>query len=309
MSSVSPRPSFVTVPPTSPPGLTVMEFLSGHFPHIVPELWQKRFRENKVFHGNDRPADPFSLADSGMEFKYFREVDSEPGIAASHTLLFRDEHIIVACKPHFQPVVPGGKFVNACLLYRLMEETGLPELSPVHRIDRHTAGLVLFSVNEKERAAYQSLFKSRQVEKEYHANVQWLSNPPPGDSFDLESRIEKRGTGFLQELVEGTPNAFCRIRVVERSGSFAALTLNPQTGKKHQLRLQVSQIGARMVNDPFYPVLSTESPDDSEKPLQLLSKHLCFRDPHTLRELSFSSPRALIPLGHGHQIQPLHEPT
>jgi tRNA pseudouridine32 synthase / 23S rRNA pseudouridine746 synthase len=297
MSSVSPRPSSITVPPHSAPGLNLMDFLCGYFPNIVPELWQKRFRENKVLHGNGTPADPMEPVHSGMEFKYFREVESEPEMAASHSILFRDEHILVACKPHFQPVVPGGKFVNTCLLYQLMRETGLPELSPVHRIDRHTAGLVLFSVNEKERAAYQGLFKSGEIEKEYHANVEWISEPPLDDGWELKGRITKRGRTFLQELVEGIPNAFCRIHVSERLNSYAALTLNPLTGKKHQLRLQVSQIGAKILNDPFYPVLSAEAPDQGNMPLQLLSKHLRFRDPHTLREYFFSSPRTLIPLG------------
>ncbi|MBW8889937.1 MAG: pseudouridine synthase, partial [Fibrobacteres bacterium] len=230
------------------------------------------------------------------EILYFREVAAEPSISDAHQILYRDDHILVACKPHFMPVVPGGKFVRECLLYRLMEETGLRGLSPVHRIDRHTAGLVLFSIHENERGRYQELFMEHQVEKGYLANVRWLGEPPAEDSWDLECRIEKNAPTLRRDLAEGVSNAFCRMSLLKRSGAYAGLALYPLTGKRHQLRLQVSQIGAAILNDPYYPDLLPEAADDPDRPLQLLSKSLRFRDPFTQRERAFTSPRVLLPL-------------
>jgi tRNA pseudouridine32 synthase/23S rRNA pseudouridine746 synthase len=231
-----------------------------------------------------------------MEIRYFREIPAEPRVSDAHQILYRDDHILVACKPHFLPVVPGGKFVRECLLYHLMEETGLHGLSPVHRIDRHTAGLVLFSIQENERGRYQDLFRERQVEKGYLANVRWLSGPPMADTWELAGRIEKYGPTLRRHLAEGVSNSFCRVRILNRSGAYAELALYPFTGKRHQLRLQVSQIGAAILHDPYYPDLLLEAPDDPARPLQLLSKSLRFRDPFTQRELAFISPRALLPL-------------
>jgi tRNA pseudouridine32 synthase/23S rRNA pseudouridine746 synthase len=302
--------------------ITLLEFLSGRFPHIAAETWKSRIGDGKVRFGDGSPAMPLSKVGPGMEIRYFREVAAEPRVSDAHQILYRDDHILVACKPHFLPVVPGGRFVRQCLLYHLMEETGLRGLSPVHRIDRHTAGLVLFSIHENERGPYQDLFKDRQVEKEYLANVRWLSGAfsekktekktekeapsqegPPGqegpsgqDSWELQGRIEKYGPALRRRLTEGVPNAFCRMSLLKRSGAYAKLALHPLTGKTHQLRLQVSQIGAAILHDPLYPDLFPEAPDDPARPLQLLSKSLRFRDPFTQRELTFTSPRALLPL-------------
>jgi tRNA pseudouridine32 synthase/23S rRNA pseudouridine746 synthase len=305
------------VPRETPAGLTVLDFLTGRFPHIGAATWNSRIGEGNVRFGDGTAAVALAKVGPGMELRYFREVSEEPRLRDAHRILYRDEHILVACKPHFLPVVPGGNFVRECLLYRLMEETGLPGLSPIHRIDRHTAGLVLFSIHENERGRYQDLFKQREVEKEYLANVRWLAGTPPvegtpstaetlsaggtpaQDSWELEGRIEKYGPTLRRGLAEGVPNSFCRVSVLKRSGAYAELALYPSTGKRHQLRVQVSQIGAAILNDPYYPDLIPEAPDDPARPLQLLSKRLRFRDPFTEEEQEFVSPRALLPLPEG----------
>jgi tRNA pseudouridine32 synthase/23S rRNA pseudouridine746 synthase len=296
VNSISPRASSVTVPRGISEDSTVLEFLAGCFPHIGAERWKWRIAEGNVRFGDGSAASVFSKVGPGMEIRYFREVAAEPHISDAHQILYRDEHILVACKPHFLPVVPGGKFVKECLLYHLMEETGLRGLSPVHRIDRHTAGLVLFSIQENERGRYQDLFRQQQVEKRYLANVRWLADQPAENSWELEGRIEKYGPTLRRDLAEGIPNSFCRVSLLKRSGGYASLALHPSTGKRHQLRLQVSQIGAAILNDPYYPDLVPEAPDDPDRPLQLLSKSLSFRDPFSEEERAFASPRELLPL-------------
>jgi tRNA pseudouridine32 synthase/23S rRNA pseudouridine746 synthase len=314
VNSISPRASSILVPQGSQAYGTVLDFLSGRFPHVGEETWKIRIREGNVRFGDGTSASAMSKVAPGMELRYFREVSTEPRISDAHQILYRDEHILVACKPHFLPVVPGGKFVRECLLYRLIQETGLRGLSPIHRIDRHTAGLVLFSVHERERGSYQELFRERRVAKEYLANVRWLSGAtsvegapsraetlsaagaPAQDTWELEGRIEKYGPTLRRGLAEGVPNSFCRVSVQKRSDAYAELALYPSTGKRHQLRVQVSQIGAAILNDPYYPDLIAEAPDDPARPLQLLSKRLRFRDPFTDEEREFISPRTLLPL-------------
>ena len=290
------------MPHGTPADITLLDFLSGRFPHIGAEAWGSRIWEGKVTFGDGTVPSALSKVGPGMEIRYFREVSEEPRLSDVHHILYRDEHILVACKPHYLPVVPGGRFVRECLLYQLMEETGLRGLSPVHRIDRHTAGLVLFSIHENERARYQDLFKDRQVAKGYLANVRWISGPPSQegppaqDSWELEGRIERYGATLRRHLAEGASNAFCRMSLLKRSGAYAGLALYPFTGKTHQLRLQVSQIGAAILYDPYYPDLLPEAPDDPARPLQLLSKSLRFRDPITQGEREFTSRRELLPL-------------
>ncbi|MEO7425243.1 MAG: pseudouridine synthase [Fibrobacteria bacterium] len=296
MNSISPKASSIVVPRGIPADVTLLDFLSGRFPHIGAETWKSRIGEGKVRFGDGTAASAQCKVAPGLEILYFREVSAEPRIPDAHQILYRDDHILVACKPHFLPVVPGGKFVRECLLYHLLEETGLRGLSPVHRIDRHTAGLVLFSIHESERGRYQDLFKERQVEKMYLANVRWLSGAPSENSWELEGRIEKYGPTLRRDLAEGVANAFCRMDLMKRSGAYAALALYPSTGKRHQLRVQVSQIGAAILHDPYYPELLPEAPDDPALPLQLLSKSLRFRDPFTQLERAFTSPRELLPL-------------
>ncbi len=293
---IAPRASSVLVPRGIPVELTVLDFLSDRFPKLGAETWKRRIEEGKVLLGDGTAAAVFSQVAPGMELRYFREVSSEPRISDAHRILYRDEHILVACKPHFLPVVPGGNFVKECLLYQLMEETGLPGLSPVHRIDRHTAGLVLFSIHENERGRYQDLFRERQVEKRYLANVRWILEPPAEDTWELEGRIERDGATLRCHLAKGPSNAFCRINLLRRSGAYAELALYPFTGKRHQLRVQVSQIGAGILYDPYYPELLGEATGDPARPLQLLSKSLRFRDPFTQREMAFTSTRELLPL-------------
>lgn len=291
-----------------PVDVTLLDFLSERFPHIGAETWKTRIEEGNVRFIDGTAAYAHSKVEPGTEIRYFREVSVEPRLLDAHQIIYRDDHILVACKPHFMPVVPGGKFVRECLLYHLLEETGLRGLSPVHRIDRHTAGLVLFSIHENERGRYQELFKDRRVEKGYLANVRWISGPPSfegtpssegapaEDSWELQGRIEKYGPTLRRDLAEGVPNAFCRMSLLKRSRGYGELALYPSTGKRHQLRLQVSQIGAAILNDPYYPDLLAEAPDDPARPLQLLSKSLRFRDPFTQEEREFTSPRVLLPL-------------
>jgi tRNA pseudouridine32 synthase/23S rRNA pseudouridine746 synthase len=198
---------------------------------------------------------------------------------------------VVADKPHFMPVTPSGRYLHATLLVRLKRRLGLPELSPLHRIDRDTAGLVLLSVQQRTRGAYQALFRDRQITKHYDAIAPWRADL----AFPREhaSRLEESEQFFRMHEVPGEPNSLTRIELVEVAEPWARYRLSPVTGKRHQLRVHMAALGMPLRNDPFYPVVNDPPEGDYSRPLQLLARSLEFTDPVTGEARVFESRQAL----------------
>lgn len=262
-----------------PPGpwTTVLDGLCARFPAIPRETWVDRFARGRVLDAEgaalalDAPYRP------GAEIRYFREVADEPVIPYAETVLHADADLVVADKPHFLPVTPAGGFVRETLLARLVQRLGNPDLVPLHRIDRDTAGLVLFSANPATRAAYQALFRERRIRKRYEAIAPAL----PGVSFPLvrSTRLVRGEPFFRMQEVEGVPNSETRIEVLERAGAWWRYALEPVTGRKHQLRVHMAGLGAPIANDRWYPRVTAAAPDDGARPLKLLARSLAFVDP------------------------------
>jgi len=224
---------------------------------------------------------------------YFREVENEPVIPFPETILFQNDEILVACKPHFLPVIPGGRFVNECLLNRLRARTGISNLTPLHRIDRETAGIVIFSVNKKTRGLYHDLFMHGKITKTYYAIAE-VTQPQQDDLWIVQNRIVRGEPRFRMKTVAGVVNSQSHIHLLKVKGNRGHFCLNPVTGKTHQLRLHMSGLGFRIINDRLYPDLLAEQNDDFEQPLQLLAKQITFRDPITGKNVEFSSEQALL---------------
>ncbi len=222
---------------------------------------------------------------------YYREVVDEPPIPFDEVVLFEDAHLLVVDKPHFLPVVPSGGYLRETVLVRLKKKLGLDDLVPIHRIDRDTAGLVLFSKQMASRAAYSALFSQHAVRKTYEAIAPWR----PGLSWPQTraSRIRGAGHFMLQREVPGTPNAITTIDVLEVRGGLARYQLKPVTGQRHQLRVHMLALGLPILNDGLYPTLSPEGQVDYAKPLQLLAKRLEFIDPVCGESRQFDSARML----------------
>ncbi|NVN92847.1 MAG: pseudouridine synthase [Desulfuromonadales bacterium] len=290
---ISTHPSVVTMPQTGKPYPTILTFLCGRFPSISREVWERRILEGKV-HGEN--AQPIALdteyAPQGRIF-YFREVSTEPQIPFTEQILFLDDHILVACKPHFLPVTPGGRYVDQCLLNRLRIRTGIRDLAPLHRIDRETAGLVLFSVSKKSRGLYGKLFLNGQVEKTYLA-IATCQQHQQTASWNVENRIEQGEPWFRMKTVTGVVNARSTICLKEVRGERAYFELKPHTGKTHQLRIHMGGLGFGILNDRLYPELQPEHEDNFDTPLQLIARSLQFRDPLSGKLREIMSERQLL---------------
>jgi tRNA pseudouridine32 synthase/23S rRNA pseudouridine746 synthase len=254
-------------------------------------VWQQRMVDGKV-HWHDGSLISASCAFSPQQrVYYYREVESEPVIPFTEKIIFQDELILVAYKPHFLPVTPGGGYVEECLQGRLRNRTGNQQLQAVHRIDKATAGLVLFSVKPDSRHHYHNLFEAHKVSKTYQAVACTNTNfPLINQQWEIKNRLEKTGTRFLMHIVEGMANSHSRIRCLQCSADKALFELNPITGKTHQLRLHMQSLGWPILHDTYYPqLLQPLKPDDFSKPLQLLAQKLEFTDPITQEKRSFFS--------------------
>ncbi len=281
-------PSYLWLPPGS--GGSMLAFLTAQFPAIDADSWRRRMARHEVVDGAGLALSPDSLARPGMRIWYYREVETETPIPFEEAVLFQDDHLVVVDKPHFLPMTPSGRFLRETLLVRLKDKLGLPSLTPIHRLDRETAGVVVFSSDARTRGAYQSLFQQRSVRKVYEALAAPLSLDYP---FTYRSRMVDGEQFFVMREAPGAPNSETVIELIEQRGGLALYRLQPHTGRKHQLRLHMASLGAPIVNDAFYPVALPCKGDDYSAPLQLLARSIAFIDPLTGQEREFVSQRRL----------------
>jgi len=268
------------------------DFLIDRFPGIPAEIWAARLEAGDVIDAEGRPVDTQRRYQPHARLYYYRALETEPRIPFEESIIFQDAYLVVADKPHFLPVIPSGRYVQETLLVRLKRKLGLETLSPIHRIDRETAGLVVFTVQPALRSVYQDLFLRHSIRKYYEAIAPW--RPELQLPLTYRCRLAENPERFMQMRVEdGAPNSETRFELLEVRGAWARYGLTPVTGRKHQLRAHCAALGLPILHDQIYPTHQPENSDDYARPLQLLAKSIAFQDPVSGAPRRFTSPRTL----------------
>lgn len=288
--------SRLRVKPGDPP--TVLALLHARLPQIGD--WAQRLRDADVLNAHGQPVQADSACPAGSLLWYWRRTDPEPRVPFEVAVLHRCERLLVVDKPPFLAVSPGGRHVQETVLLRLRRALGLPSLSPLHRLDRDTQGVLALAIRPEDRDRYQALWRTRAVSKVYEAIAPW------SDALDrpLTARhrlVEPQDERFMQmQVVDGEPNAETRVERLHEvdpatvpgaspGQRLARYRLSPHTGRKHQLRAQMAALGLPLVGDRIYPRLEPLGPDDFTRPLMLLARSLSFVDPVDGREQHFES--------------------
>jgi tRNA pseudouridine32 synthase/23S rRNA pseudouridine746 synthase len=270
--------SVVSVPHGAP---HLLDFLAQRMPGISRSEWAERLDQGLVLNEDGQPALAHQACHAGQRFYYYRHLADEPLLPFQAQVLFEDAHLLVVDKPHFMPVTPSGRYVQQSLLVQLKRLTGCANLVPLHRIDRETAGLVLFGKRLQDRDAYHALFRDHLIHKTYHAvaahapHLQlprvYASRLVPGEPF------------FRTKEVPGPANSETRVALLHTDGQRALYALEPISGKRHQLRVHMNALGIPIEGDLFYPTVlrGPDAPEDFSQPLQLLAQSVRFTDPIT----------------------------
>ncbi|MEU4837282.1 RluA family pseudouridine synthase [Nocardia testacea] len=269
---------------------TVRDHLVHRLPRVAPARIDEMLHAGEIVDLTG-PLAPDAPYVPGGAVWFHRDLPEEKPVPFDLPIVYRDDTILVADKPHFLATIPRGSHILQTALVRLRRELDLPDLIPAHRLDRATAGLVLFVVDPTRRGAYQTLFQRQRVRKEYEA----VAGYREGLLFplSLESRIIKEKHVLAAQEVSGPPNARTRVELIERRGDIARYRLHPATGRTHQLRLHMNSLGIPILGDDFYPVITDKPVDDFTRPLQLLAATLEFTDPVTGEHRRFDSGRHL----------------
>jgi tRNA pseudouridine32 synthase / 23S rRNA pseudouridine746 synthase len=274
-------------------GMSLLEFVSQRFTHVPREQWQARFDMGEICDAQGVALLAQAICQPKQKLYYYRSVAQEVAVPFEAHIVFANEHLVIADKPHFLPVTPSGRYVQETLLARLKRLLHNEALVPIHRIDRDTAGLVMFSASPASRGVYQALFRERRVSKVYEAIAPY--KPELALPLHYACRVAPAVHFMQMQVVDGAPNAFTDISVLEQRGAWARYALSPLTGRRHQLRVQMAALGMPICNDGLYPALTPErAADDFSHPLLLLAKQLSLDDPMTQQRIEVHSMRSLF---------------
>ncbi len=278
---------------------TITEFLTYQFPNVPQEEWLSRMARGDVLDAQGLAITPEQPYQPYIKLYYYRSLPAELRIPFDEEVLYQDDYLVVADKPHFLPVIPAGRYLQETLLVRLKLKLGIDTLAPIHRIDRETAGLVLFSIQPSTRDRYQAVFRERAIIKQYEAIA--ALRPELTLPMTYRSRLVDSESFMRMCEAQGEPNSETVIELLEVKENLARYSLRPHTGKRHQLRVHMAALGMPLLNDQIYPVHQPEFREDGEhvepdysKPLQLLAKRLAFTDPVTGQQRQFESRRKLM---------------
>jgi tRNA pseudouridine32 synthase/23S rRNA pseudouridine746 synthase len=273
----------------------MLDFLVERFPAVSAADWCARMAGGHVVDREGLRVAPEQPYVPHGKLYYYRTVLNEAPNAAQACVLFEDELLVVADKPHFLPVTPSGNYLQETLLVRLRRKLGVDALTPLHRLDRETAGVVLFAKRPETCAGYHALFVDRAVDKAYqaiaprHASLRFpLTRASTLVTSDHFMQMHEAPDDASRE-----PNARTEIDLLETRGAQARYRLRPLSGRRHQLRVHMAALGLPILGDRIYPDLLPQGGDEADNPLRLLAESIAFRDPVTGEHRRFASRQQL----------------
>ena len=312
--------------PNNAAPVTIADYLVARFYPNNPQIIHARFNTGEVRLDDGTILSSDSPYMPGERIWYFRELADEPQLPSDMPVLYEDEHVLAIDKPHFLPTTPRGSYIAQTALTKLRVREQNPLLIPIHRLDRPTAGVLLFAKTVQARRPFQMMFQHRQASKTYRAvapvpaDVTAAEQALSTEGLQVRSHIQKiRDQLQVQQLSEQEcaaqgvePNTLTTVKILRtfppsaqavegwraepalnKKQEWALYDLEPHTGKTHQLRAHLNLLGSPILGDVLYPQVLPDTPDRPEYPLQLLAYSLHFEHPITGERVDLHSGRSL----------------
>ena len=199
-------------------------------------------------------------------------------------VIHADHEVLVVNKPSGLLSVPGkGAHLADCLLTRV--QAAFPEALLVHRLDRDTSGVMVFALTPHAQRHLGLQFEKRQIKKTYVARV-WGRVEEKTGTVDLPLIVDWPNRPLQMVDHENGRPAVTDWRVTRRSDTETRVRLFPRTGRSHQLRVHMKEIGHPILGDPFY----AEGEARDFPRLMLHSESIRFRHPDGGVGMTFSCP-------------------
>jgi tRNA pseudouridine32 synthase/23S rRNA pseudouridine746 synthase len=261
----------------------VINLFLERFPQIGEDVWRSRFqRELVLVFGT--PLKPKDRLSPGTVIQYYREVEKEPEANTDYGIVFQDDHILVVDKPHNLPTTPSGDYINKNLVTILRVDLKLDYLSPIHRLDKDTAGLVLFAKTREAASQLVEQVRQQTIDRTYRASVSSWDKELPCAIDEPLIREEKGGNPLLTQVHPDGKSSTTEVIDAEEKGETTVLTIKPKTGRQHQIRVHLAHVGHPVLGDPLYG-------EARETGLALCCYQLEFAHPVTGECLKFRSER------------------
>ncbi len=239
-------------------GLSLAEYIKAH-QHWFAGINTEEALAQGMFSMDQKTLGPSHILTAGC-FTFFRRPWREPDAPNEIPVLFEDEHLLVIDKPEGYPVTPSGRFYEHSLLHLLRTRHGNTDLSPMHRLDLETSGVLMWAKTAEARSFYPRQFQEKLVDKRYEALVYGHLDPNLREiNFPLQ-RHEQIYTRFVP-CTRFEPAAKAKTALTEilntthlnpKAQAVSSVTLRPITGRTNQIRAHLAGVGHAIVGDKKY---------------------------------------------------------